>query len=99
MSGTPRAELSVYGAEHAYPPFLAEGRGRCATDLWPDDFTNDGIGQADAMARERARRVCLRCPFRLRCAEWAIATVQQGVYGATTTQDRREIRERRSQAA
>jgi hypothetical protein len=94
---TPRQELSVYGAEHAYPPYLAEGLGNCANDPSPDDFTEDGTRtRQERDARERARVVCYGCPFLLPCRAWAIDTKQQGVYGATTTAERRLINERRS---
>lgn len=92
---TPRLELSVYGAKAAYPAFLADGLGNCARDNRPDDFTEDGTRtQQQENARERARRVCYGCPFLRQCRAWAVDTFQQGVYGATTTVERREIRER-----
>lgn len=91
MGGVARQELSTYGAVPAYSPFLVTG-GACATEGNPDDFTEDGTRAADIRARERARHVCYLCPFRRPCKEWAIATVQQGVYGATTTEERRHLR-------
>lgn len=89
---TTRPERATFGAEAAYPRFLAEGLGRCAGDLFPDDFTEDGIERAQVAMRERARRVCLLCPFRRVCAEWALEHHAQGVYGATTTREREGMR-------
>ena len=78
----------------AYPPFLAQGLGNCATDEAPDDFTESGGRRSQVQRRERARRVCIGCPFLDPCRTWAMDTKQNGVYGATTTQERRRIRAR-----
>ena len=76
----------------AYPPFLAQGLGACASDPFPDDFTEAGERTSQRRRRERAARVCDGCPFKRPCREWATATKQQGVYGGTTTQERRRMR-------
>lgn len=76
----------------AYPAFLAQGLGKCATDPAPDDFTASGGRRSQVERRERARRVCIGCPFRYACANWAMETDQEGVYGGTTTAERRRLR-------
>lgn len=78
----------------AYPAFLAQGQGKCASVPTErlDDFTESGSRRSQVERRERARRVCVGCPFRYPCANWAIETEQEGVYGATTTAERRHLR-------
>ncbi|MEU6998723.1 WhiB family transcriptional regulator [Nonomuraea sp. NPDC046570] len=40
-----------------------------------------------------ARRVCLGCPVRLPCLEWAVETGEpDGMWGGTTPDERRRIR-------
>lgn len=85
-------ELGLLGAIPAYPPFLRDGRGACATDEHPDDFTEDGGRAGQRRRRNRAIKVCGTCPFKRPCREWAIETKQQGVYGGTTTKARRSMR-------
>jgi WhiB family redox-sensing transcriptional regulator len=85
---------STFAASLAYPPFLADGIGACAGDPAPDDFTEDRHRHIYRDLRERARQVCYGCPFVNPCREWALATYQQGMYGATTTQERRVLRRR-----
>lgn len=76
----------------AYPAFLAGGQGNCATDEFPDDFTEAGERTSQRHRRARAVKVCNGCPFKQPCLEWAVETKQQGVYGGTTTQERRRMR-------
>ena len=80
------------------PRFLAEGRGNCAGYPSPDDFTEEGISRKDAATRRRAQRVCAGCPFKYPCANWAMEHNQEGVYGGTTTAERRRERARDNQA-
>lgn len=87
-----RQEDDTFGAVAAYPPFLAEGKGQCATFPEPDWFTEDGHRERQILKRKVAVMVCLGCPFRYPCANWALATDQQGVYGATTTAERKAMR-------
>lgn len=46
-----------------------------------------------------AKRFCTGCPFRVPCAEWAIAHVEWGVWGGTTYMERRRIRAARKAAS
>ena len=73
----------------AVPAFLAEGRGLCVDVGNRDDWTNESLTQAGAAARKRAQAVCVRCIHRIECLAWALKTDQTGVYGATTTSQRR----------
>ena len=76
----------------AYPTFLRDGAGKCKTHPTPDDFTEDGQRKGQRAARERARRTCWGCPFLKPCHAWAVDTMQEGVYGGTTTEERRNKR-------
>lgn len=98
-SRTPRPDVFIPGPEQEYPPFLAQGRGLCAGDPTPDDFTEEGDRPWQKAARERARGVCTFCPFRVPCRDWATETDQKGVYGATTTKERRARAARHKQYA
>ena len=75
----------------AYPAFLRNGQGACATHMFPDDFTESGDRTSQRRCRARAIKVCNGCPFKEPCLTWAIKTKQQGVYGATTTQERKAM--------
>ena len=45
----------------------------------------------------QAKQVCARCPVRSACLEWALRTGQQaGVWGGTSEDERRALRQRRS---
>jgi hypothetical protein len=72
------------------PDFLSDGRGRCAEWGNPDDFTNESHRTAGWQARARAVAVCRPCEHRNACLLWALDTNQVGVYGATTTKERRD---------
>lgn len=44
-------------------------------------------------ARDAAKGVCADCPIRVECAEWAIATRQEGgIWGGLTNDDRKNVR-------
>lgn len=79
----------VIFSDSAYPYFITEGRGACADDPFPDDFTEDGLRPWQKAQRERARLVCYECPFRAPCRQWAAETGQQGMYGGVSTRERR----------
>lgn len=76
----------------AYPTFLVSGQGLCGTDPFPDDFTEAGERTGQRKRRARAAKVCTDCLFKEPCLTWAIETKQQGVYGGTTTQERKAMR-------
>ena len=72
-----------------YPHFLTEGRGNCATYPRPDHFTATNKTAAGRRNLQRAATVCLGCPFRYPCANWAAENDQEGIYGGTTQSERR----------
>lgn len=72
-------------AAAAYPPFLATAPPvPCVAE--PDLFvaTRNERELARVRREELAVAVCQRCPVRAACLAWAVATGQQGVWGATT---------------
>lgn len=59
-------------------------------------FPAGELGEEPVQHAEAAKAVCLRCPVREACLEYALATDQPfGVWGATTEAERRSIRRRR----
>ena len=66
-------------------------KGKCQ-DLPPETFfPNDGVGV------DVARRICVDCPVKSPCLEYAMANhIDHGVWGGTSERERRRIaRERR----
>lgn len=75
-------------------------RARCK-DEDPELFFPIGTSGPALEQIERARAICLKCDVRQECLEWALATGQDaGVWGATSEEERKEIRRgRRRQPA
>jgi WhiB family transcriptional regulator, redox-sensing transcriptional regulator len=70
-------------------------RGKCR-DIPPDlFFPSDGVGV------DVARKICVDCPVRSECLEYALVNrIDHGVWGGTSERERRRIlRERRLSAA
>jgi WhiB family transcriptional regulator, redox-sensing transcriptional regulator len=60
-----------------------------------DLFFPLGISDAAYHQMEDARQVCLRCPVREQCLDWALENGQEhGVWGGTTENERRLLRRR-----
>lgn len=67
------------------------------TDLF---FPAGELGEEPVQQAEAAKAVCMRCPVRQECLEYALATDQPfGVWGGTTEAERRSIRRRRRRRA
>ena len=65
-------------------------RGRCRGMNPAVFFPTDGAGF------EAARRVCLECPVRAECLEYALDNhIDQGAWGGTSERERRRILRRR----
>jgi hypothetical protein len=92
MSRYGRLIIDPGGAVRAYPEFLANGSGACATHPTPDDFTEESTRLDGRAARERAKKVCAPCPHIMECFGWALDTSQDGVYGGTDTKEREKMR-------
>ena len=62
------------------------GRGKCR-DMDPDTFfPSDGVGV------EVARRICVDCPVKEPCLEYAMVNhIDHGVWGGTSERERRRI--------
>ncbi|HEX5266173.1 MAG TPA: WhiB family transcriptional regulator [Acidimicrobiales bacterium] len=71
-------------------------RAACA-GLGAEHFVFDDASGSPALmeAVARAKAICADCPVRSACLEFAIATRQEGIWGATTTVERRVLRRRR----
>ncbi len=65
-------------------------QGKCK-DMHPSTFfPSDGVGV------EIARRICIDCPVRSQCLEYAlIYRIDHGVWGGTSERERRRILRRR----
>ncbi len=79
-------------ASQATPPVAALPDRACA-GADPELFFPEGRGIA---SYDEARKLCHRCPHRQPCLEWALETGQGfGMWGATTPEERREMRRKR----
>lgn len=70
-------------------------RARCR-DEDPELFFPIGTSGPAAEQIERAKAVCMQCPVRAECLEWALATGQDaGVWGGLSEEERRALRRAR----
>jgi hypothetical protein len=82
----------------AYPDF--PGAACHAEDVDPELFVTEGDrGRKREQRIAKAKAVCFRCKWRQECGLWAYRTHQTGIYGATTTAERDEMRRPRRAAA
>ena len=58
----------------------------------PDLFFPIGSGTAFTEQIDEAKAVCRICPVRPECFDYATTTAQQGIWGGTTEDERRQIR-------
>jgi hypothetical protein len=68
----------------------------CESD--PDVFFYDEtvLGYTSSEANSKAKSLCLRCPLKALCAEYAIVDdVRYGVWGGTTPSERAALRRHR----
>lgn len=63
-------------------------------DVDPEAFFPIRHGRTD-----RARKICLRCPEIRACLRWAIEHDEQGIWAATTEEERAELRARHERTA
>ncbi len=74
-------------------------RARCKDEdpelFFPVGTTGPAAAQIDA-----AKAVCMECPVRIECLEWALATGQDaGVWGGLSEDERRALRRARRREA
>lgn len=55
--------------------------------FFPMAATGPALGQISA-----AKAICSRCPVRHPCLHYAVATIQDGIWGGTTTEERSGLR-------
>lgn len=73
----------------AYPDFLTSARTPCGWPSVRDLFVrNDDRGQNRDRRVAQAKAVCLTCPFRAECDQWATETRQLGIWGGRTHEER-----------
>lgn len=87
----PSLDISV-----SAPPWLLGGALVCLQEqadlFFPDDYSLRHKDQIEA-----ARKLCLSCPSRGNCLEWALPqTSLQGIWAATTPMERRRIRTKKN---
>ena len=92
-------------------PIVAERGAHCAPggdwrhraaclDEDPDLFFPVGTSGPAAEQTDEAKIVCLICPVRAACLEWALATGQDhGIWGGLDEDERRALKGRRTRAA
>lgn len=72
-----------------------EDQALCATDPTVDPALFFPVGtDSKAQARQRindARKVCFRCPVRIRCLNHALGHGEEGTWGGTTDYERRSL--------
>lgn len=70
-------------------------RARCK-DEDPELFFPIGTSGPAAVQIEAAKSICMGCPVRSECLEWAMATGQEaGVWGGLSEDERRALRRAR----
>jgi WhiB family transcriptional regulator, redox-sensing transcriptional regulator len=70
-------------------------RARCK-DEDPELFFPIGTSGPAAVQIEAAKSICMLCPVRSECLEWAMATGQEaGVWGGLSEDERRALRRAR----
>lgn len=62
----------------------------CATTD-PDIFIPEVGGNT-----EYAKSICLACPVREMCLQWAVDNFERGIWGGTSDRERRKIRQERT---
>jgi WhiB family redox-sensing transcriptional regulator len=74
-------------------------RARCK-DEDPELFFPIGTTGPAATQIEQAKAICMQCPVRDQCLEWALATGQDaGVWGGMSEEERRALRRVRRREA
>jgi WhiB family redox-sensing transcriptional regulator len=62
--------------------------------FFPEDWDIPGMADS-AKARNLAKQICLRCPIKSECLQYAIeAKEQHGVWGGLTAHERRDLRQK-----
>ncbi|MGH8922934.1 MAG: WhiB family transcriptional regulator [Actinomycetes bacterium] len=90
------AEIAELMAQPAPGAWAAQGRCRDTDpELHQPTGAEDSIGYR-RQARA-AKAVCRSCPVLAECRDWAMATDETGIWGATTPAQRRRERARREQ--
>ncbi len=74
-------------------------RAKCK-DEDPELFFPIGTTGPAATQIDEAKAVCMQCPVRMECLEWALATGQDaGVWGGLSEEERRALRRTRRREA
>jgi WhiB family transcriptional regulator, redox-sensing transcriptional regulator len=74
------------------PVWRRDNRVRCGPATGDLFFSPPGErGPARAQRERAAKRLCRACPFRWRCASYALAYGQDGTWGGLTAKERRHL--------
>lgn len=82
-----------------YPNFRDKGIPACATTDPEIFFPPKGAGGGSEYGTKAARRMCMGCPYRVECLNWAIKNSETGIWGGTTERDRKALRRERHAVA
>jgi WhiB family redox-sensing transcriptional regulator len=81
-----------------YPDFQEFGSAPCS-ETFPDAFFSDEPPEGSIMRRgtytyeREAKAICLECPYRGRCLQYALENPElQGIWGGTTEYQRKALR-------
>jgi WhiB family redox-sensing transcriptional regulator len=77
-----------------YPNFEEHGVPPCATIDPNLYFPERDSGFSRTPEYKTIKRICMSCPYQKPCLQWALDNHEIGVWGGTTANDRRLIRQR-----
>ena len=61
----------------------------------PELFYADDCQQPDKAVVEQARAICIQCPVRVPCLQWALQNEDFGMWGGLTANERRDFKRRK----
>lgn len=81
-----------------YPDFKEFGATPCS-ESFPDAFFQEDPPEGNTLKRgtymyeREAKAICLQCPYKARCLEYALKNVElQGIWGGTNEAQRKALR-------
>jgi WhiB family redox-sensing transcriptional regulator len=74
-----------------YPDFYVKGPTPCSTKD-PEQFFADSEEPGSIKTTNKAKKVCIGCPYIEECLAWALDNNEYGVWGGTTKNERRRLK-------